>query len=235
MEKEEVNKYSYKYPRPALTTDCVIFGFDGIGLNVLLIQRGIEPFKGQWAFPGGFMNMTETAEECARRELREETGVKDVYMEQLQAFSSVGRDPRGRVVTIAFYALVRPYDYEVIGGDDAADARWFHVEEMPQLAFDHEEIFKIAWERLKWKIRFEPIGFRLLDEKFTMGDLQRLYEAILQQRFDRRNFQKKMISTNVLTQLPERREGTPYRAPQLYTFNEDGYETMKEEGARFDF
>jgi 8-oxo-dGTP diphosphatase len=235
MMDDKDKRYWYKYPRPAVTTDSVIFGFDGIGLNVLLIKRGIEPFKGRWAFPGGFMNMGETAEECARRELREETGVENVYMEQLQAFSRVDRDPRERVVTIAFYALVRPSDYEVIGGDDADEARWFHTNDMPELAFDHDDIFKVALERLRWKVHFEPIGFHLLDEKFTMGDLQRLYESILGERFDRRNFQKKMMSTTILNQLDERKEGTPYRAPQLYEFDEDRYEKLREEGTRLDF
>ena len=130
-------KYCYQYPRPAVTTDCVIFGFDGQKLQVLLIERGGEPFKGRWAFPGGFLNMDETVEECAARELEEETGMKDVFAEQFHAFSAVDRDPRGRTITVAFYALVDPRGMKVSGQDDAADARWYDILEMPSLAFDH--------------------------------------------------------------------------------------------------
>ena len=118
-------KYCYKHPHPSITTDCVVFGFDGVRLNLLLIRRGLDPFKGKWAFPGGFMRITETAEECARRELEEETGVSDIFLEQIHGFSDVDRDPRERVVTIAFFALIRHSDYKVIGGDDAAEARCF--------------------------------------------------------------------------------------------------------------
>ena len=128
-------KYRYKYPHPAVTTDCVIFGFDGVRINVLLIQRGVEPYKDAWAFPGGFLKMDETAEEGARRELEEETGLKNVDVEQFYTFSTVDRDPRERVITIAHYALVRMAD--VRGGDDAANARWFPYNEIPRLAFDH--------------------------------------------------------------------------------------------------
>ena len=127
--------YTYDYPRPAVTTDCVIFGYDGRDLKVLLIERGIEPFKGRWAFPGGFLNMDEDAITGAKRELREETGLEDAFIEQFHTFSEVGRDPRGRVITIAHYALVRTQ--EVKGGDDAAQARWFSIPEVPPLAFDH--------------------------------------------------------------------------------------------------
>ena len=132
--------YTYKYPHPAVTTDCIVFGFDGTKLNLLLINRGIEPYKGSWALPGGFMKIDETAEQGALRELQEETGVKDIYIEQLQAFTAVDRDPRERVMTIAFMAFVRQEKYEVIAGDDAAKAQWFPVNSLPQLAFDHNAV-----------------------------------------------------------------------------------------------
>ena len=153
-------KYHYKYPHPAVTADCVIFGFDGLNINVLLIQRGIEPFKDKWALPGGFVKIDESADEGARRELQEETGLTDAKIEQFYTFTDVNRDPRERVITIAYYALVRLS--EVKGGDDAAKAQWFAQEDIPSLAFDHELILRTAINRLKERICFEPIG---LDRK----------------------------------------------------------------------
>ena len=192
--------YTYQYPHPAVATDCVVFGFDGKGIQVLLIRRGVEPYKGLWAFPGGFMRMDETAEECAKRELQEETSLNIQVLKQLGAFSGVHRDPRERVVSVAFYTLVQPS--EVVGGDDASHAEWFAIEDAPQLAFDHDFILRKAMQQLRKDIYFEPIGFELLDKKFTMSELQRLYEAILGVRFDRRNFEKKMLQTGIL-QLAE--------------------------------
>ena len=192
----EEKQYCYKYPHPAVTTDCVVFGFDGRQLNILLIERGCEPYKGYWAFPGGFMNIDETAEQGAIRELREETSLELMYLKQFGTFSAVHRDPRERVVTIAYYALARKSD--VKGGDDAAKAQWFPINDVPQLAFDHDYILRKATEQLKKDIHFEPIGFGLLDEQFTMPELQRLYESILGVHFDRRNFYKKMLQTGIL-------------------------------------
>ena len=160
----EQNFY-YKYPHPAVTADCVIFGFDGV-IKVLLIQRGVEPFKGKWAFPGGFMKIDETTEECAKRELEEEAGLKSASVEQFCTFSDVNCDPRERVITVAHYALVRLSD--VKGGDDAVSARWFAMGEVPSLAFDHDRILRMAVNKLKERICFEPIGFELLPEVFTM-------------------------------------------------------------------
>jgi 8-oxo-dGTP diphosphatase len=193
--------YTYKYPHPAVTTDCVVFGFDGHQLNILLIERGGEPFKGCWAFPGGFMNIDETAEQGAIRELNEETGLKLEYLKQFGTFTAVNRDPRERVITIAYYALARKSD--VHGGDDAAKAQWFPINEVPPLAFDHDYILRKATEQLKKDIHFEPIGFGLLDEQFTMPELQRLYESILGVHFDRRNFYKKMLQTGILEEADE--------------------------------
>lgn len=232
MEKE--NRYCYKYPHPAVTTDCVIFGFDGEQLNVLLIERGMEPCKGCWAFPGGFMNIDETAEEGAMRELYEETGMQDVFIEQLQVFSTVNRDPRERVVTVAFYALVNKIDYQVIGGDDAARAKWFPIASVPSLAFDHDKILSTALSRLKQKIHFEPIVFKLLGEKFTISELQTLYETILEVKFDRRNFAKKMLTMGIIEAHP-RAKGTPSRVSTIFSFNEKEYNKMKSNGFRLEF
>lgn len=198
MEKQ---KYTYNYPRPAVTTDCVVFGFDGRDLKVLLIERGLEPYKGCWAFPGGFLNMDETAEQGALRELKEETGLDLRYIKQVGAFSDVDRDPRDRVITIAFYALAKKS--AVQGGDDAAKAQWFSLNDVPRLAFDHDYILRKTMQKIREDIHFEPIGFGLLDKEFTMSELQRLYEAILGVQFDRRNFHKKMLQTGILEEVDD--------------------------------
>ena len=188
--------YQYKYEHMAVTTDCAIFTYEDWQLKVLLVRRGGEPYKGQWAFPGGFLKMDETAEQGARRELREETGLVPSAIGQLGVFSDVDRDPRERVITIAWYALVKPS--EVVGGDDADEAAWFPVDNLPPLAFDHRKIFEAAMERLRRDIHFQPVGFDLLDDEFTIPDLQRLYEAILGVKFDRRNFQRKLLAAGIL-------------------------------------
>lgn len=188
--------WQYRYEHMAVTTDCVIFTFEDRQLKVLLIRRGGEPFKGEWAFPGGFLRLNESASEGALRELLEETSLTPSAIEQLGVFSAVDRDPRERVITIAWYALVKPS--EVVGGDDAAEARWFPVNELPPLAFDHDQIFAAAMERLRRDIHFQPVGFDLLGDEFSIPELQAIYEAILGVKFDRRNFQRKILSSGIL-------------------------------------
>ena len=227
------NNYCYRYPHPAVTADCVIFGFDGVAIKVLLIQRGIEPYKGKWAFPGGFMRIDETAEESARRELMEETGLSSASVEQFYTFSDVNRDPRERVLTVAHYALVRLS--EVKGGDDAATARWFAMDEVPILAFDHDRILRMAVNRLKERICFEPIGFELLPEVFTMTELQNLYEAILEVKFDRRNFYNKMLKLGILMGAEPRPANASRRTPSKYRFNSEKYAELKQKGFRLEF
>lgn len=143
------NKYCYKYPRPGVSSDCVLFGFDGKDLNVLLIERGKEPFKGRWTFPGGFLEMDETSLQCAERELKEETGLEGLYLEQIGAYSGVDRDPRGRVITVAYFALVQMSENDPVAGDDAANAKWFKINDIPVLAFDHDLLLRTAVGRLK--------------------------------------------------------------------------------------
>lgn len=225
--------YCYKYPHPAVTSDCVIFGFDGVAIKVLLIQRGIEPYKDKWAFPGGFMQIDETVEECAKRELEEETGLKTTSVEQFYTFSDVNRDPRERVITVAHYALVRLE--EVKGGDDAMSAQWFAMNEIPSLAFDHDRILRMAVNRLKERICFEPIGFELLPEIFTMSALQNLYEAILEMKFDRRNFYNKMLKLGILSEAEERPKNASRRTPIKYRFNAKKYAELKQKGFRLEF
>ncbi len=230
----EEKKYSYKYPRPALTTDCIIFGFDEVELKILLIERGIEPFKGQWAFPGGFVNMDETLETAVARELFEETGLKNVFIEQLFTFSDVDRDPRGRTVSVAYFALVNLKDHTAIAGDDAAKAKWFSVKDIPSLAFDHEKIFRMAMYRLKGKIRYQPIGFELLPEKFTFTDLQHLYELVLEIKLDKRNFRKKILKMDLLIELDEKQENVAHKAATFYKFNKTKYEELVIKGFNFE-
>ena len=193
--------WHYKYEHAAVTTDCVIFTYEDWKLKVLLVKRGGEPYKGEWALPGGFLRGDETAREGALRELKEETALEASAIGELGVFSKPDRDPRERVITIAFYALVKPS--KVQGGDDADEAAWFPIDSLPQLAFDHADIIHAALERIKRDIHFEPIGFDLLDEEFTIPDLQRLYEIILGVKFDRRNFQRKILSSGILEEAED--------------------------------
>ena len=225
--------YTYKYPRPALTVDCAVFGLHGDDLKILLIQRAHGPFEGQWALPGGFVDMDETIEEAARRELAEETSLEEIYLEQLYTFGAVDRDPRERVVSVAWYALVNIDDHSVRAQTDARDIGWFLVRDMPPLAFDHEGILHTALERLRGKVRYQPIGFELLPEKFTLRRLQHLYEVLLQQELDKRNFRKKVMKLGLLEELEEWEQGVPRRPARLYRFDRDKYRELETEGFEF--
>ncbi len=238
----DTNKWESEYWHPAVTTDAVVFGFDGENLNILLVERGIEPYKGTWALPGGFITESDESAECAvYRELHEETNVEGIYLEELQTFSKIGRDPRERVITIAFFALVVKDNYKIKAGDDAKNAQWFLVDELPPLAFDHNEIISIAIERLRQRIHFEPIGFHLLAKEFTMPQLQNIYIAILNPPLndsrvrDRRNFPKKMLKLGYIKETGKKVTGNPYRSPKLYTFDEEAYKTAKQNGVKLEF
>jgi len=225
--------YTYEYPHPAVATDCAVFGFDGHNIKILLIKRGVEPFLNCWAMPGGFLRMDETVDQCARRELFEETGLQPEVIEQFGVFSDINRDPRERIVSIAYYSLVK--SASVRGGDDAQDARWFDLKQLPELAFDHAKILEQALLALKQRIHFEPIGFNLMDNEFTIPDLQRLYEAILDTQFDRRNFMKKILQVGVISEIKDvpdslRQNHHVGRTPKYYTFNKDVYEELKKNG-----
>lgn len=230
----EQDQYIYEYPRPAVTTDCVIFGFDKEELKVLLVRRGIEPYKGKWALPGGFLSMEENADECALRVLQKETGLAQVYMEQLYTFSDIDRDPRYRVVSIAYYALVKLTDYNPEAGADTETVRWFTLSDLPELAFDHQQILHTGIERVKGKIKYQPIGFELLPEQFTLPELHHLYEVILGVSLDRRNFRKKMLSYNLLIDHGEYMSGAAHRAPILYSFDRERYRELSEKGFYFE-
>ncbi len=225
--------YTYKYPRPALTVDCIIFGLDKKDLKVLLIRRGIEPYIKKWALPGGFVNMDEGLEAAALRKLEDETGVKDVFIEQLFTFGSVDRDPRGRIVSIAYFALVNLNEHPVHASADADDAAWFGIDELPELAFDHKEIMETAIKRLRGKVVYQPIGFELLPSKFTLTQLQQLYEIVLGVEINKRNFRTKILKMDILEQL-ERQENVPHRPAYLYQFNEKKYNEFLDKGFLFE-
>ncbi|MEN6373128.1 MAG: NUDIX domain-containing protein [Armatimonadota bacterium] len=226
--------YTYEYPRPALTVDCVVFGVDEENLKILLIERDLEPFAGKWALPGGFVHIDETLEDAALRELHEETGVGDVYLEQLYTFGAVDRDPRERVVSVAYYALVNLYDHHIQAATDARNALWFPVDDLPQLVFDHNLIIETAHERLKGKVRYQPIGFELLPERFTLSQLQHLYEIILETTLDKRNFRKKILGMDLLVELDEVQQDVAHRAARLYSFDEEKYRKLAEQGFNFE-
>jgi 8-oxo-dGTP diphosphatase len=226
--------YSYQYPRAALTVDCVVFGFDEGELKVLLIERGLEPFKGRWALPGGFVRVEETLDAAARRELAEEAGLSNVFLEQLYTFGTVDRDPRERVVSVAYYALVKLSEHAAKAATDAANARWFPVSEVPKLAFDHAAILETAIERLKGKVRYQPIGFELLPPKFTLSQLQHLYEAVLGTELDKRNFRKKVLGFDLLVALKETQMLGRHRPAQLFRFDAEKYEQLKKRSFNFE-
>jgi 8-oxo-dGTP diphosphatase len=226
--------HTYQYPRAALTVDCVVFGFDEDEFKVLLIQRGLEPFKGRWALPGGFVRVDETLDEAARRELEEETGLKNVFLEQLYTFGGVHRDPRERVVSVTHYALVKLSDHEAKAATDAANAEWFAVSTLPKLAFDHAEIAAMALARLQSKVRYQPIGFELLPPKFTLSQLQHLYEVILGAELDKRNFRKKVLGFGLLVPLNETHQSGRHRPARLFRFDADKYEKLRKRGFNFE-
>ena len=235
--------YTYEYPHPAVTADCVVFGYDGKGLKVLLIKRGKEKeasttaYVGEWALPGGFLDVEndQSVVHTAARELQEETGlalsVKD--FKEVGTFSDIKRDPRERVITIAHYALVKLAEVEA--DTDAEKADWFSWADIPHLAFDHDTILRVAFSRLKQDIHFEPVGFELLPETFTLPQLQNLYESILEVKFDRRNFANKMKHYEILTEV---QDGTPRngtRTPIKYHFDKENYDRLKRKGFQLEF
>lgn len=226
--------YSYEFPRPALTVDCVVFGMDHEDLKVMLIERGLPPFEGEWALPGGFVHVDETVDEAARRELEEETGLSKIFLEQLYTFSAVDRDPRERIISVAYYALVNLLDHRVQAATDARDAAWFAVADVPSLAFDHAEILDTALERLRGKLGYQPIGFELLPQKFTLSQLQHLYEVVLERELDKRNFRKKVLATGLLLETKEVQQDVAHRAARLYRFDERKYKRLARDGFHFE-
>ena len=216
-----------------VTVDIVIFTIQEGVLKVLLIKRAIPPFLGQCAIPGGFVHEDENLDQAALRELQEESGVTDVYLEQLYSFGDPNRDPRGRVITVAYFALISP-DRKLMAGSDAAAAAWYPIDQLPPLAFDHATILNYALQRLRNKLEYTTVGFQLLPEKFTLTELQAVYEAILGKTLDKRNFRRKMSLLRILKPLREHRGGGQ-RPAQLYRFVAARFEKLKDKGILFPF
>jgi len=219
-----------------VSVDAVVFGYSSAnGLSILLIKRKIEPFIDQWALPGGLVLNEESLEEAVSRELMEETGVSINYLEQLYSFGQPKRDPRNRVISISYYGMVRPDSFELVADTDAKDAKWFTIEKLPTVAFDHNEIIILALQRLKAKLTYEPIGFELLDEKFPFSELEKLYATVLNVELDRRNFRKKIMQFGILEDTGEKQEHTGAGRPgPLYRFNSQKYQELKEGKFHFD-
>lgn len=221
-----------------VSVDAVVFGYSSDeGLSILLIKRGLKPFHNEWALPGGLVGNSETLEEAVQRELMEETGVSINYLEQLYTFGNPERDPRNRVVSIAYYGLVKPEAFNIKASTDASDVSWFNVEHLPSfLAFDHQKIIQMALHRLKGKIVYEPIGFELLDKKFPFSELEKLYTTVLGKPIDRRNFKKKIMRYQFLIETSEKQalKGSG-RPGHLYQFDENKYFELKRQGINIEF
>jgi 8-oxo-dGTP diphosphatase len=217
-----------QYERPSVTVDIVIFTLRQEELQVLLVQRKHWPYEGMWAIPGGFVHMDESLEDAARRELAEETGVDDpeIYLEQLYTFGDLGRDPRTRVITVAYFALICSAQLRLHADSDAADAAWFPATGPPPLAFDHDGILAYAIQRLRYKIEYTAVAFQLLPETFTLTELQAAYEIILGVELDKRNFRRKVLASSVLEETKHVRSGD-HRPAKLYRFREDAVAEIK--------
>jgi len=217
-----------------LSIDCVIFGFDNKGLEVLLIRRAIDPFRGEWALPGGFVLKDEDIDNAAKRILTDTSGIEDIFMEQFYVFGDIDRYPERRVITIGYYALVSPDKYNLHPGLDTSEVNWFPYDQIKKLPFDHNKIINTALGKLRIRVRRQPIGFELLPQKFTLPKLQLLYESILDTKLDKRNFRKKLLKMNLLSKLEEKEKDNVRRAANLYKFDKKNYKKLINKGFNFD-
>jgi 8-oxo-dGTP diphosphatase len=227
--------YTYEHPRPSLTADCVVFALADDHLQVLLVERASPPFAGAWALPGGFVDEGETLEDAARRELEEETGLRVRHLSQLGAFDDPRRDPRGRVISVAFVAVMPRGEQVPSAGSDARRVAWFRAASPPKLAFDHRRILTAALAHVQLRARREPLLFELLPRKFTLSQLQRVHEALHQRPLDKRNFRKKVLALGVLKDLDEVEQGVAHRAARLYRFDARRYRALSREGESVEF
>ncbi|MDP2907531.1 MAG: NUDIX domain-containing protein [Nanoarchaeota archaeon] len=210
----------YQMPeKPSVTVDIILFTIKDESLKVLLVKRAVDPFKDMWAIPGGFILVNESLEYAAKRELLEETNVKDIYLEQLYTFGNPKRDPRTRVITVAYFALVNSEKFKLKASTDVKDVRWFSMYDMPELAFDHKKIMEYALKRLKAKLEYTTVAFSLLPEEFTLTELQKIYEIIFNKKLDKRNFRKKIKALGLVKETTQYKEAVAHRPPKLYARN----------------
>jgi len=214
--------YTYEHPHPAVTTDVVIFTLASDSLKVLLVRRAHAPFEDQWALPGGFVEIGEDLEVCALRELEEETGVTGVFLEQLYTFGAPQRDPRERVITVAYYALVPMDRLHLRAASDAREVAWFRCDALPGLAFDHADIVRMAQQRLSAKLQYSTLALQFMPERFTLGELQRVYEIILGEPQDKRNFRKRVLAYDCIEDTGTERRNGNHRPARLYTVKTPG-------------
>ena len=226
-----INEYTV-HDRMLIAVDCIIFGFDGKDLKALLIKRGFEPGLGKWSLMGGFVKAAESIDEGAARILEILTGLKNIYMEQLYSFGEVERDPGGRVISVAYFALIKIDDHSQKLMKEH-NAKWFNIKHIPSMIFDHKKMLLMAKGRLREKVATHPIGFELLPEKFTLAQLQNLYEAIYEISFDKRNFLRKILSLDILKKLNEKEKFLSKRGSFYYTFDSKKYKKLESEGLKF--
>lgn len=216
MKKEDIHKFK----KPSVTVDIIVFTIKDDELQVLLIKRGIEPFKEKWALPGGFVRIDESLEDATKRELKEETGVENVYLEQLYTFGDPKRDPRGRVITVAYMALVNSDNLDIHASTDVSEVRWFPIKKLPSLAFDHKKILDYSLRRLRWKFEYTTVAFSLLQNKFTLAQLKNIYDLVFDKNFDKRNFAKKIIALSILKEEGMKKD-VSHRPPMMYSLKKD--------------
>ena len=218
-----------------VSVDAVVFGYDQEkGVSVLLIKRRNEPFQKMWALPGGLVLSGESLDDAVNRELKEEAGIDVNYLEQLYTFGDPRRDPRNQTISVSYFGLVRPQDFQLSAQSDAEDVGWFNIKKLPRLAFDHKKIIDVAIKRLRGKITYEPVGFELLEKEFPFSDLEKLYQTLLDQDIDRRNFKKKIMVLGILEELDETVQRGAGRPARLFKFNKKKYFELKENGYNFD-
>jgi 8-oxo-dGTP diphosphatase len=225
----------HSFEKPSVTVDNVIFGYNHGQMSLLLMKRREEPFANSWTLPGGFLRIEqqETFEMTAKLVLRDKTGIEDVFLEQLYTFDAPDRDPRGRVISVSYFALVNPTKYDLITGEAAHDVQWFDWKNLPKLGFDHAQIVEKAIQRLKTKVLWQPIGFELLDPHFTMPELHTLYETVLDKKFERRNFYKRFMELDILKKVDVRRDGGRKRPADLFEFDLAQYKSLIDNGLAF--
>ena len=218
-----------------VSVDAVVFGYDQEkGVSVLLIKRKNEPFQKMWALPGGLVKTGESIDAAVNRELKEEAGIDVNYLEQLYTFGDPARDPRNHAISVSYFGLVRPQDFQLLAQSDAEDVAWFNIKKLPKLAFDHKKIIEVAIKRLRGKITYEPVGFELLDKEFPFSDLEKLYQTLLDQDIDRRNFKKKIMALGILEELDRTVQRGSGRPARLFKFHKKKYFELKEKGYNFD-